>query len=103
MTTTINIARDYTTTPGARYPSDGPHSGEDFRDTVLIPIFERSNKDIVVVELDGVEGYPASFLEEAFGGFARHYGKGIAQTKLKFVSADISLIQEIDTYISEAI
>jgi len=50
MTTTINIARDYTTTPGARYPSDGPNSGEDFREKVLIPTFENSNKDIVVVE-----------------------------------------------------
>jgi len=49
-----------------------------------------------------VEGYPASFLEEAFGGFARRYGKEVTQTKLKFVSADISLIREINTYIAEA-
>lgn len=31
----INIAIEYSRTPGARYISDGPFSGEDFRDNFL--------------------------------------------------------------------
>lgn len=98
----ICIAEDYTTTPGARYPSDGPYSGADFRDTVLFPRFEQGGKREVVIELDGVEGYPASFLEEAFGGFARTYGKGVTKDVLKFVSEDVALLAEISEYIEDA-
>ena len=69
----INIAKEYTKTPGGRYISEGNFSGEDFRQTTLKPAFERAiveNKTLVVV-LDGGYGYSPSFLEEAFGGLVR--------------------------------
>ena len=34
---TINIANEYTKTPGGRFKSEGDFSGEDFRDSILIP------------------------------------------------------------------
>ena len=69
----INIAKEYTKTPGGRYISEGNFSGEDFRQTILKPAFERAiveSKTLVVV-LDGGYGYSPSFLEEAFGGLVR--------------------------------
>ena len=69
----INIAQDYTKTPGGRFISEGQYSGEDFRNRVLEPAFEKmlDTGETLVVNLDGGYGYGSSFLEEAFGGLAR--------------------------------
>lgn len=71
----INIAKDYTKTPGGRYVSQGDYSGEDFRIKILEPKFfeAKENKEKLIINLDGVYGYPASFLDEAFGGLARKF------------------------------
>ncbi len=70
----IEIARDFSRTPAGRYFSDGPASGERFREEFLIPVLKTSEH--VEIKLDGAAGYPSSFLEEAFGGLIR---KGILE------------------------
>ncbi len=65
----INIARDFSRFPAGRYVSDGPYSGEAFRNDHLLPALKDAHK--VIVELDGARGYGSSFLEEAFGGAVR--------------------------------
>lgn len=65
----ISIAKDFSDTPWGRFPTDGDFCGANFRDNVLIPALKRSQ--IVVVDLDGVEGVGSSFLDEAFGGLVR--------------------------------
>lgn len=65
----IQIAKDFSRFPGGRFRTDGPHSGEAFREQFLVPALRES--DNVTVVLDGVAGLPASFLEEAFGGLVR--------------------------------
>lgn len=70
--TTLRIADDFSRTPAGRYRTDGPRSGECFRDDYLLPLLRDGKK--VVVELDGVEGYGSSFLEEVFGGLVRVHG-----------------------------
>jgi hypothetical protein len=70
--TTIRVA-EYAPSPGGRYITDGPFSGEWFRESVLRPALTdaaRRGKH-VIVELDGTSGYGSSFLEEAFGGLVR--------------------------------
>lgn len=69
----IVIADDFGRYPGGRFRADGDFSGEEFRDDYLLPELRRakSDKRKVSVVLDGVAGYPASFLEEAFGGLVR--------------------------------
>lgn len=59
--------------PGGRWKKDGPFSGEEFRDTIVIPALKAAKAagDKVVVSLDDVEGYASSFLEETFGGIVR--------------------------------
>lgn len=70
MTVTYSIAEKFTRFPGPRYDKQGPHSGEEFRENVLIPMLTASEEDIVL-ELDGTNGYGSSFLDESFGGLMR--------------------------------
>ncbi|GCE89413.1 hypothetical protein MSKU15_1014 [Komagataeibacter diospyri] len=65
---TIRIAKEFSTTPGGRFKSMGPSSGEEFRAQLIKAL--KAN-DYVKVILDGTEGYGSSFLEEAFGGLIR--------------------------------
>lgn len=69
----LKVATDYTKTPGGRFISEGPYSGQDFREKFLYPKFEEAIKkdEELLVDLDGGYGYATSFLEEAFGGLAR--------------------------------
>lgn len=101
MSTKIRISHDFTTTPGARYVTDGPFSGELFRKQFLEPHFlATASNQIINIDLDGVVGYGTSFLEEAFGGLARIYGKDLVMKRLTFKSEeDPLLIQEITDYI----
>lgn len=103
-TITISLATQFSCTPGARHRTDGAYSGEEFRETFLEPHFKDPKDDTILeVILDGVEGYATSFLEEAFGGLARVYGKEECFKKLKFVSKeDELLIDEIKSYIEKS-
>ena len=65
-TKTIVIARDFSKFPAGRFPKDGDASATAFRDDLLVPAL-REGEDVEVV-FDGVVGFAASFLEEAFGG-----------------------------------
>ena len=69
----IGIATDYTINPGGRYASDGPNSGEVFRETLLYPLYVEAieARSKLTVNLDGCFGYPSSFIDEAFGGLAK--------------------------------
>ena len=70
--TTIVVARDYSECPTARFREDGPASGAAFRDDVLAPAL-RGGEGVTVV-FDGVTGFSAAFLDEAFGGLVRECG-----------------------------
>ena len=99
----IHVARDFSRFPAGRFRSDGPYSGEIFRDDFLVPAL-RGNESVTVF-LDGTMGYGSSFLEEAFGGLVRESGflaKDL-HNKLKVHSAhDRSLVTEVWSYIDEA-
>lgn len=101
---TINIAKEFTTTPGGRSKNDGKFSGQEFRERFLEPHFKDPNdKSKILVVLDGVEGYATSFLEEAFGGLARSCGKHVCLDRLEFQSNEEPLlVEEIRHYIEDA-
>lgn len=92
----VDAGREFFT-PGGRFKSDGPFSGERLRDDVLVPAYKRGEA-AVVVKLDGALGWPASFLEEAFGGFVDKVGPG---PKLILVSKDKELVMEIEGYMRD--
>lgn len=98
---TISVAKDFSRCPGGRYKTDGPHSAESLRDDILIP----SLKDdyAITLELDGVMGYPASFLEEVFGGLVRKGYTPLELDKLITVKTeDFELLKEVWNYILDS-
>lgn len=101
----IKISKDFTDTPGARYISEGPFSGEQFRKEILKIKFDeaRIKGKKLTIDFDGGYGYPTSFLEEAFGGLARIYDADSVLKVLEFISNDEpSLIEEVISYIRSA-
>jgi hypothetical protein len=81
MTTrTINFVNDFTDCPGGRYRSYGPFSGEQFREEILKPALLENDR--VILNMDGVLGFPASFLDEAFGILVEELGPEVVAKKL---------------------
>jgi len=101
----IKISEVFTKTPGARFKGDGDFSGEEFRDTILLPHFQKAveNNEKLTIDLDGGYGYATSFLEESFGGLARkHSPKQVLDTLLFKSEDEPSLVDEIMRYINNA-
>jgi hypothetical protein len=102
MTTVLNIAKDFSRSPAGRYKTDGPYSGEAFREEHLIPALMGS--EIVEVQLDGAFGFGSSFLEEAFGGLVRVAGfkAEVLHDKLRISSKLKTYEDRIWLYVDEA-
>jgi len=99
----IAVAKDFSDSTGGRVPMEGPNSGEEFRDNLLIPALNNHSGKIFI-DLDGTDGYGSSFLEESFGGLIR---KGFKADDLlnRFIfksEEDDSYIDEVIRYIKEA-
>jgi len=100
----LNIAREFSETPGPRDRSEGEFSGKQFLEELLRPRFEQVRREgqTLLVDLDGTEGYSTSFLEAAFGGLAREVGKAAVVKTLTFKSdSEPYLIEEIKKYVSD--
>jgi hypothetical protein len=95
---------DFSPTPFGRYRTDGPESGEAFREDVLIPALEKHSQ--VRLDVDGVAGLPSSFWEEAIGGLIRR-GQDVAtiRQQLEVVTTERDLQSYVRLawrYLSEA-
>lgn len=101
----IVIARDFSKAPGARYESEGPNSGEKFRDELLIPKYTEAHDkgEELEIDLDGCYGFATSFLEESFGGLVRELRvKGIL-SDIRIISNDDRTLETlIQKYVKEA-
>jgi hypothetical protein len=100
----IKIATDFSKTPGARYYKDGKKSGEEFFDLLLDRNFaDAKNKNcLLIVDLDGTEGYATSFLDEAFRRLAEKYGAKAVLKTLNIVSnEEPDWVEEIQHYIKQ--
>ena len=103
----INIAKDFSKTPGSRYPSECDFSGEEFRTKILMPALKKAigNKEKLIVILDGTAGLGTSFLEESFGGLIRNdkFKYNDIINTIEFVSKnDPDYIDEIYNYLKDA-
>src|SRR6266700_3764274 len=102
---TLNVATEFSRTPGPRFRSEGKFSGEELRESVLKDKFDQAVREgaKLQVNLDGGYGYATSFLEEAFGGLARVYDPSLVQETLVFKSEEEPyLIEDIFGYIRKA-
>jgi len=84
----ITIRTDFSDSPGARYRKDGPNSGEEFYETLLRPKFDDAITSHVKLEidLDGVWGYPSSFVSGSFGKLSIEEGAEIVLSTIIFIS-----------------
>ncbi len=86
----INIKNDFSDSPGARYRKDGPHSGEEFYETILKSKFDeaRTSGIKLVINLDGVWGYPSSFVSGSFGKLSLEYTAQVVLDTIVFISTE---------------
>lgn len=99
----LNIAKDYSRCPGARYEREGDFSGERFRNDFLEPKLKEAIENGVKLEiiLDGSAGYSTSFIEESFGGLIRtnHYTLQQVKDNIIIISdEDPSYAEDIKIY-----
>lgn len=102
----IKIAEEFTDTPGARHKSDGEFSGEEFREKLLRPKFYALKEDDkLLIDFDGVYGYPPSFLEEAFGGLVREVGSSdnVENKLILKAEEEPNVVNEVIKYIRNAL
>ncbi len=102
---TYSIAKEYSREPGPRYTWQGTFSGEHFRETVLLTLFDGivDNDALLTIDLDRTAGFGPSFLEEAFGGLVRLRGYDKVRRHLGFVSREEPhLIGEVNEYMTDA-
>lgn len=101
----LNVAAEFTPTPGPRKRSEGEFSGEEFLSVLLRPRFKSALEagTVLRVNLDGAAGYPTSFLEEAFGGLAREFGSEKVAANIELSCSDEPyLAEDISKFIREA-
>ena len=102
---TIRICTDFSDAPGGRYKSEGEHSGQEFREDVLLPKLREAVKEdgVVLIDFDGCYGFGTSFLEEAFGGIVRESQKKGIMKYLEIKSKEDETIGDlIKKYITDA-
>jgi len=104
----LNIRQEFAAAPGARYRTESKHSGEEFRQDLLVKRIRDaiSAREKLVIILDGTAGYGVGFLEESFGGLIREEGftRADLEPVLEFVSEEEpQLIDEIKRYMFEAV
>jgi len=100
----IKVLRDFTFAPGARDYDDGIDSGQEFYEKLLKSKYEEALKNNVQlkIDLDGVEGYPSSFLSESFGLLGNEFGGASVWNRLIIVSNEVPMyIKKINKYIHE--
>ena len=102
----LKVSKVFSECPGGRYESQGPYSGEEFRNNYLIPTYDicRERQENLIVDLDGGYGYGCGFIEESFGGMVRcgYSGKELLKN-IEYISEDeIGLPDKIRNYIKEA-
>lgn len=101
----INICKDFSEYPAGRTKTEGKHSGEEFRERILLPKFDEAQKknEKLYIDFDGGFGFGPSFLEESFGGLVRLGRKSVWETLIIKSDDDETLPERIKKYIGEAV
>jgi hypothetical protein len=82
----FSVALQFSKYPGGRFKSDGPYSGEQFREEVLKPLLDKCAH--LTINLSGANGYGASFLDESFGELGKIFGEDVCRRRLTLIADD---------------
>ena len=87
----IDIPKDFTKTPGWRTYDDGPFSGQEFYDKLLMESYQKAQNKRVKLKiiLDGSNGYTTSFLNEAFRLLGEKFGADEVWNRLIIISNEV--------------
>ena len=55
LVTPISIAKDFAKSTGGRVPAEGPFSGQEFRDTILVKELKAGNKKIIIDRIFSIQ------------------------------------------------
>ncbi|WP_394524331.1 STAS-like domain-containing protein [Lacrimispora sp. JR3] len=93
----INISEVFSNTPGGRYKDEGDFSGEEFRESILLPEYEKveNTDNKLKINFDNCFGFATSFLEESFGGLVRKYKKKNVLSHIEIISNDDETIPKL--------
>lgn len=83
---TYNVATNFSRYPGGRKRSSGNLSGEEFYETVTVPLL--NEHEFVHFDLSGSAGMSTGFLDEAFGEIGRLLGLKEARRRVKITCED---------------
>tara|TARA_B100000508_G_scaffold36077_1_gene27896 strand:- start:14357 stop:14698 length:342 start_codon:yes stop_codon:yes gene_type:complete len=86
----LSIAEDFSDAPGARYREDGDNSGQEFLEDHLLPKFNLAVEGgyKLLVDIDGVWGFPSSFVSGSFGKLSLEKGAELVLKHIEFKSDD---------------
>ena len=92
----IKVAKDFSSTLGARDREDGDFSGEEFYENILDGAFAfcLQNKGILEINLDDTYGYPSSFISGSFGRLSKKHGKDVVLRHIRLISKEEPLLIE---------
>ena len=88
---TLNIATEFSDTPGGRHKVSGKHSAEEFYESLLKPRFEYASKNNLKLNVvfDEIKALPEHFIDEAFGQrLASEFGVDRISQHLTLTSKD---------------
>lgn len=79
---------DFSTSPLMRYCSVSECSGEEYYHNFLNAAFKKAldAHDTLIVNMDGVDGYSPSFIDEVFGNLVYDFSLKVVQKNLKIIS-----------------
>jgi len=101
----LTIATEFSPKPGPRYSVNGKYSGQEFLEKILEKRFlaAESAKQTLTVNVDGLRGYPSSFIDGSFGELMRKVGRSRfeAVIRIKAEKNDFAL-DEINYILSTA-
>ncbi|TQF72570.1 DUF4325 domain-containing protein [Pseudoalteromonas luteoviolacea] len=105
----LDIGIDFNDEPSGRFYTDGPGSGEEFREEHLKKLINglNTNEKLTIVLDNNVDGFGSSFLVEGFAGMVK-YGyvkssKLLDSLEFQFEDEDFEFYRnKIIQYISEA-
>lgn len=81
---------DFSEDPGPRYCNQGDDSGEEFYHTQLNKQFRdaMTSNSVLVLDLDGPNGYASSFLDEALGNLVYDFGAENVNKHMEIISIE---------------
>jgi hypothetical protein len=80
------VAKEFSRFPGGRRKKNGPHSGEEFRESIALPLLQEHAH--VTFDLTGSAGYSSGFLDEAFGELGKILGLAECERRIELVAGD---------------